>query len=327
LSYAWIVWRTISGAISLGSMTMYISIFRSSQGLFAAIFNGLSDLYENALFMSNLFTFLDLQPKMAVPDKARAVPAPIRQGIEFRDVSFKYEGQDKWALRKVNLRISPGEKIALVGPNGAGKTTIIKLLTRLYDPTEGVILLDGVDMREFDPEELHRRVGVIFQDYVHYYVTAAENIGFGQIEDVGNRPRIERAAEKGGADAMIRAMPQGYDNVLGRWFKEGRELSGGEWQKIALSRAFMRECDILVLDEPTAALDAENEFQVFQRFRALTADRMAVLISHRFSTVRMADRILVLEKGCVIEEGTHAKLLEMGGTYARLFTLQAESYK
>lgn len=238
LSYAWIVWRTIAGAISLGSMTMYLSIFRSSQGLFAAIFRGLSDLYENALFMSNLFTFLDLQPKMAVVGEGRPVPIPIQQGIEFRNVSFKYEGQDKWALRNVSLRIAPGQKVALVGPNGAGKTTIIKLLTRLYDPTEGAILLDGIDLREFDPDELHKRVGVIFQDYVHYYVTAAENIGFGQIEDLDNRPRIEGAAEKGGADAMIRAMPKGYDSVLGRWFKEGRELSGGEWQKIALGRAF-----------------------------------------------------------------------------------------
>jgi ATP-binding cassette, subfamily B, bacterial len=326
-SYAWIVWRTVAGAITLGSMTMYLGVFRGSQNMFAAIFDGLSSLYENALFMSNLFSFLELEPKMANTGTPVALPLHIQQGIELRHVSFKYEGADGWALRDISLEIKPGEKVALVGPNGAGKTTLIKLLTRLYDPTEGQILLDGVDLRQYDVNELRRRLGVIFQDYVHYYVTAAENVGFGQIEALDDRPRIEQAARKGGADEMIRAMPEGYETILGRWFHKGRELSGGEWQKIALSRAFMRDADMLVLDEPTAALDADNEFQVFQRFRELTADRMAVLISHRFSTVRMADRIFVIENGSIVEQGTHAELLALGRTYARLFTLQAESYK
>jgi ATP-binding cassette subfamily B protein len=217
--------------------------------------------------------------------------------------------------------------VALVGPNGAGKTTLIKLLTRLYDPSEGQILLDGVDLREYNPADLRRRTGVIFQDFVRYHLTASENIGFGQIEALEDQPRIVRSAEKSGAHPIISAMPQAYETILGRWFHNGRDLSGGEWQKIALARAFMRDCELLVLDEPTAALDAENELRVFQQFRKLAEDRMAVLISHRFSTVRMADRIFVIEGGRITEEGSHADLLARGGTYARLFTLQAESYR
>jgi ATP-binding cassette subfamily B protein len=217
--------------------------------------------------------------------------------------------------------------VALVGPNGAGKTTLIKLLTRLYDPTEGAIYLDGVDLREYDIRELRQRIGVIFQDFVRYYLAALENVGFGQIEALADRPRIVAAAEKSGAHPLIMSLPQGYESTLGRWFSEGRDLSGGEWQKIALARAFMRDCQVLVLDEPTAALDAENELRVFRQFRELTADKMAVLISHRFSTVRMADRIFVIDEGRITEQGTHSELLASGGTYARLFTLQAESYR
>jgi len=242
-------------------------------------------------------------------------------------VSFRYEGHDDWALRDVNLTIGPGEKIALVGPNGAGKTTLIKLLARLYDPTEGQILFNGVDLRDLDPGELRRRIGVIFQDFVHYHLAASENIGFGQIEALGDRPRIEASAVKSGAHPVITALPEGYETILGRWFAKGRDLSGGEWQKIALGRAFMRSCDILVLDEPTAALDAENEYQVFQQFRQLTEEKMAILISHRFSTVRMADRIYVLDDGQLREQGTHEELLARDGIYARLFTLQAQSYR
>jgi len=326
-SYAWIVWRAAGGAITLGDMTLYLAVFRSSQNTFESIFNGLGELYENGLFMSNLFAFLALAPQMSTATTARRSASPGARGVEFRGVSFRYEGHETWALRDVNLTIRPREKIALVGPNGAGKTTMIKLLTRLYDPTEGEILFDGVDLREYDPVELRRRIGVIFQDFVHYHLSAAENVGFGQVEALDDRPRIQAASRKSGADEVIEALPEGYETTLGRWFFGGRELSGGEWQKVALGRAFMRECDLLVLDEPTASLDAENELRVFQQFRALTEERMAVIISHRFSTVRMADRIYVLDEGRVIEQGTHAELLALGGTYARLFTLQAESYR
>lgn len=328
-AYAWIVYNAVGSTITLGDMTLYLGIFRSSQSTFEAILLGFASLYENGLFMSNLFTFLDLESQMVVASVPRATPrdAFAKRGIEFEHVSFKYPGQKDWALRDVSLTINPREKIALVGPNGAGKTTLIKLLTRLYDPTEGAICLDGVDLREYDIKKLRQRIGVIFQDFVRYYLAAAENVGFGQIEAIDDRERIIAAAEKSGADALIAQLPQGYETTLGRWFSEGRDLSGGEWQKIALARAFMRDCELLVLDEPTAALDAENEFKVFQQFRELTVDKMAVLISHRFSTVRMADRIFVIDDGRITEQGTHAALLAANGTYARLFTLQAESYK
>ncbi|HEX7593413.1 MAG TPA: ABC transporter ATP-binding protein, partial [Anaerolineae bacterium] len=326
-AYAWIVFNAVGNLITLGDMTLYLGIFRSSQSMFEAIFNGLSELYENGLFMSNLFTFLELQPQMIVAARPVPVPSDIRQGIEMRHVSFKYTGHDEYALHDVNLKINPGEKIALVGPNGAGKTTLIKLLTRLYDPTEGQILLDGVDLRDYDLRELRQRIGVIFQDFVRYHLAASENVGFGQIEALDDRPRIVRAAEKSGAHPLITALPEGYETTLGRWFSKGRDLSGGEWQKIALARAFMRDCRVLVLDEPTAALDAENELKGFQQFRELAEDKIAVLISHRFSTVRMADHIYVIERGQITEQGTHGELLAQGGTYARLFTLQAESYR
>jgi ATP-binding cassette subfamily B protein len=326
-SYAWIVYRAVGGTISLGDMTLYLGIFRASQNMFEAVFFGLSELYENGLFMSNLFAFLALEPQMVAARQPQPMPARIEHGIEFRNVSFRYEGTDRWALRNVSLTIRPGEKVALVGRNGAGKTTLIKLLTRLYDPTEGQILLDGVDLRDLDINELRQRIGVIFQDFVRYVMTASENIGFGQIEALDDRARIAASAAKSGADALIEKLPQRYDTMLGRWFNDGRELSGGEWQKIALARAFMRDCEVLVLDEPTAALDAEQEMRVFEQFRELTHDRIAVLISHRFSTVRMADRIFVVDEGRISEQGTHADLVLQGGTYARLFTLQAESYR
>ncbi len=328
-SYAWIVFRAAGGLITLGDMTLYLQVIRSSQTMFESIFYGLSELYENGLFMSNLFSFLELETQMAVTAEPRPVPRQFKKGIEFHNVSFRYQGQEQgsWALRQVNLTIEPGEKIALVGPNRAGKTTLIKLLTRLYDPTEGQILLDGVDLRDYDLGELRQRIGVIFQDFVRYHLMAYENIGFGQIEAVEDRPRVVAAAEKSGAHPLIAGMPEGYETQLGRWFDKGHELSGGEWQKIALGRAFMRDCELLVLDEPTASLDAENEFAVFQRFRQLAEGKMAVLISHRFSTVRMADRIYVIEEGEIAEEGTHGELLAQGGTYARLFSLQAQGYR
>lgn len=326
-AYAWIVWQAVGGAITLGDMTLYLGIARSSQSRFESLLNNLTSLYENGLFMSNLFAFLALEPKMQKRLDPFPISETINEGIEFRNVSFQYEGSEEWALRNVNLTIRPGEKVALVGLNGAGKTTLIKLLTRLYDPTEGQILLDGVDLRDIDIRDLHKKIGVIFQDFVRYHLSASENVGFGQIDALTDQLRIEKSAKKSGAHDIIQSMPEGYETVLGRWFNNGRDLSGGEWQKIALARAFMRDCEVLVLDEPTAALDAENELRVFQQFRELAEDKMAVLISHRFSTVRMADRIYVIEKGHIVEEGPHEDLLLLGGRYARLFTLQAESYK
>ncbi|MCS6881679.1 MAG: ABC transporter ATP-binding protein [Oscillochloridaceae bacterium] len=325
-AYAWIIWQTVSGTISIGAMTFYLTLFRQSQGAFQGVFHNAGQLFESGLFLENLFGFLSLAPQM-ITGRGRKAPRPIRQGIEFQGVSFRYPDREEYALRDVNLRVLPGEKIALVGANGAGKTTLIKLLTRLYDPTEGRILLDGVDLREYDLDDLRQCIGVIFQDFVRYQVTARENIGFGQIEELANEERILSASARGGADEVIAHLPQGYDTMLGRWFENGAELSGGQWQKIALGRAFMRDSEVLVLDEPTSALDAEREYEIFRRFRELTAGRIAFLISHRFSTVRMADRIAVIEGGRITELGAHHELLALGGTYARLFNMQAEGYR
>jgi ATP-binding cassette, subfamily B, bacterial len=327
LSYGWIIFRTVGRQITLGDMTLYLSVFRQSQGTFQALFMGLSELYEHSLFISNLYRYLELEPQMASPARPQPMPERIQRGIEFRNVSFRYPGRKDLALRNVNLTLRPGEKLALVGANGAGKTTLIKLLTRLYDPTEGQIMLDGVDLREYELAEWRRKIGVIFQDFVRYHLSASENVGLGHIEAVDDRERVIDAARKGGADSVLEMLPEGYETILGKWFKDGHDLSGGEWQKVALSRAFMRDSEILVLDEPTAALDAQQEFLIFQRFRELTAGRMAVLISHRFSTVRMADRIAVIEDGQIAEFGSHAELIERGGTYAHLFNIQAQGYR
>jgi len=308
-------------------MTMFLSIFRQSQNSIRSLLDNLNRLYESNLYLDNLLDYLKLQPMLAAPAGGAIAPAPIRRGIEFRHVYFRYPGSDNEVLRDINLHIQPGERIALVGLNGAGKTTLIKLLTRLYDPTEGQILLDGVDLREYDLESLHQRFGVIFQDYVRYQFTVRENIGFGQIDALDDLDRIKDSAERGGASPIIEKMPQGYDTMLGRRWEKGQELSGGQWQKIALARAFMRKAEVLVLDEPTSALDAEAEYEVFRRFGELMEGRIAVLISHRFSTVRMADRIVVLSAGKIIELGSHAELVEMDGAYARLFNLQAEGYR
>lgn len=326
-AYAWIIWLTIAQQITLGDMTLYIAVFRQSQLTFQGMFGSISRLYESGLFLGNLFSFLDLTPAMGGATQMRQVPRPLRQGIELRNVSFRYPGREEWALHNLNLHIRPGEKLAIVGANGAGKTTLIKLLTRLYDPTEGQILLDGVDLREYDIDDLRSVIGVIFQDFVHYHTSARENIGFGQIHDLDNTERIVTASERGGADEVIDTLPEGYETMLGKWFAEGHELSGGQWQKVALGRAFMRDGEVLVLDEPTAALDAAREYEIFQRFRELTAGKTALLISHRFSTVRMADRIIVLSGGELTEVGTHQELLALDGTYARLFHMQAQGYR
>jgi ATP-binding cassette subfamily B protein len=326
-SYIWIILRAVAGAITLGDMTMYIAVFRQAQTTFRSMFDGLGRLYENNLFLDNLFGYLALEPAMPVSLDGPPAPSPIRRGIEFRNVSFRYPGTEAWVLQDVNLTIRAEERIALVGPNGAGKTTLVKLLTRLYDPTEGQILLDGVDLREYNLPSLHQRIGVIFQDFIQYHMTAKENVGFGQVEAMDDLARIVEAAKKGRAHEIIESLPEGYATTLGRRWEKGHELSVGQWQKVALSRAFMRDAEVLVLDEPTASLDAEAEYEVFMRFKELTAGKIAVLVSHRFSTVRMADRIVVLDTGRVIEEGSHEVLVALDGTYARLFDLQAQGYR
>ena len=326
-SYAWIVWHTVQGKISLGDMTLYLTIFRQGQSTFQAILSAVGSIYENNLFMANLFDFLGLKPQMGVAARNDALPVPLRSGIEFRGVGFRYPESEEWALHDINLTIRPGEKIALVGPNGAGKTTLIKLLTRLYDPTEGTILFDNIDVRELDPLDLRQRIGVIFQDFVRYHLPASENIGFGQIEALSNMDQIIASARKSGAHSIVESLPDGYRTMLGRWFHGGHELSVGQWQKIALARAFMRDAEILVLDEPTASLDAETEYEIFRHFHELTVGKMAILISHRFSTVRMADRIVVIQEGRIAEIGSHQDLLRQEGIYAHLFSMQAEGYR
>jgi ATP-binding cassette subfamily B protein len=326
-SYAWIVWYTVQGKISLGDMTLYLAIFRQGQSTFQSILSAVGNIYENNLFMANFFEFLCLEPLMKITGQKRKLSLPLRGGIEFRDVGFRYPDSQEWALRGVNLIIRPGEKIALVGHNGAGKTTLIKLLSRLYDPSEGSILIDGIDIRDLDPLELQQTIGVIFQDFVRYHLPVRENIGFGQIDAMDDDERIAAAARKSGAHAVAEELPEGYETMLGRWFHDGHELSLGQWQKIALARAFMRDAEILVLDEPTASVDARTEYEIFQNFKALTEGKMAILISHRFSTVRMADRIAVIEEGRIAELGTHDELLRRAGTYAELFSMQAEGYR
>jgi ATP-binding cassette, subfamily B, bacterial len=293
------------------------------------VLSSVGGLYEDALFMSNLFGYLEIPIGGEAP---RALPprAPLRGRphlLELRGVSFRYPGKDAWALHGVDLALAPGETLGLVGQNGAGKSTLVKLLLRLYDPTEGEILYGGVDLRDMDPADLRGRIGAVFQDFVRYQFSAAENIGLGDPARVEDRPRIVDAARRGGAAEVIEALPKGYDTVLGGWFEAGQELSSGQWQKLAVSRAFMRDgAEVLVLDEPTAAIDAEGEHELFERFRALAADRSAIVISHRFSTVRLADRIAVLHGGRVAELGTHRELLQQGGRYAHLFQLQAQGY-
>ena len=325
-AYAWIVLATIYGRITLGAMTMYLVLFRQGQSAVSAILTAISGMYEDNLYLSNLYDYLE-QPVPVRRGSSPKGPDPER-GLEFEHVSFAYPGADGKALTDISLELRRGESLALVGENGSGKTTLIKLLTRLYEPTEGRILLDGLDLRDWDVEVLRRRIGVIFQDFGRYQFTIGENIGAGDVRHMDDEVRQEAAAETGMAAPFIDSMPERYNTQLGRWFKGGRELSGGQWQKIALSRAFMRsEADILVLDEPTAAMDAAAEAQVFGLFREEARNKMTILISHRFSTVRAADQIVVLHDGRIIESGTHESLLVEKGTYAQLFQLQARGYQ
>ena len=326
-AYVWIVALTLAAKITLGDMSLYITLFRDSQGTFQGLLDNVNALYENGLFLQNLFAFLGLSSQVSVlPQGDRPAEDPSR-GLEFEDVWFKYPGRADWAIQGLSLSIGPREKLALVGDNGAGKTTLIKLLTRLYEPTKGRVLFRGVDLRYFSPDELQKRVGAIFQDYVRYHLPLSENVGFGAVEHLQDEARIEGAARKSGADEVARQLPDAYKTMLGRWFDHGHELSGGQWQKVALARAFMGDREVLVLDEPTAALDAQAEFDIFQRFQELTRGKISILVSHRFSTVRMADRIAVLKGGKIEELGSHEELVAKGGSYARLFELQAQGYR
>lgn len=325
--YALAAWQTIAGRITLGDLVMFTQAFQRSLVAMQELMTSLSSLYDDSLFLSNLQEFLAMKPEMAVPDRPRAVPRPLREGIVFNSVSFAYPREDHPALSGVNLRLGPGEVIALVGANGSGKTTLIKLLCRLYDPGSGSISWDGLDLRELDPAGLRRAIGVVFQDYGHYSLTARRNIWLGDVALDPADARVADAARQAGADPVIRRLPQGYDTPLSYQFEGGHELSVGEWQKIALARAFLRDAPVIVLDEPTSSMDAEAEYEVFQAFRELLNDRAAVLISHRFSTVRMADRIYVLERGQIVEDGSHAELMARAGVYARLFRLQSQYYR
>ena len=323
--YAWIVMEAIAGKISLGEMTMYLVVFRQGQSTFASTLTSIGGMYEDNLYLANLYEFLE-QP---IPQYHGKIRQGISQeGIRFEHVSFCYPESQQPVLEDISLHLHHGEKLAIVGENGSGKTTLIKLLTRLYQPSSGKILLDGVDLNDWDIDILRKRIGVIFQNFVQYQFTVGENVGVGDIEHLNDDQEWEIASEKGMAKPFIDNMPQGFGTQLGKWFKGGQELSGGQWQKVALSRAFMRsQADILVLDEPTAAMDAEAEMNIFNHFRSLTKDQMVVLISHRFSTVRMADKIIVMANGRIIEQGSHEQLLEADGRYAHLFSLQAAGYK
>lgn len=325
-AYVIIIWQTVNGQISVGDLTFLAGSFSRLRSLLEGILNQFSSMAQGALYLQDFFDFFRMQPLVQAESTSHPFPRPLRQGFEFKDVGFKYPNTDIWAVRHLNFTLHAGEKLALVGENGAGKTTLIKLLSRLYEPHEGQILLDGYDLREYHPDELRAEIGVIFQDFVRYQMTASTNIAVGKIAEQQNQGKIDDAAYRGMADQVIDKLPQGYDQMIGRRFADGVNLSGGEWQKIAISRAYMRDAQILVLDEPTAALDARAEYEVFHRFAELTAGKTAVLISHRFSTVRMADRILVLQNGQLLEIGTHEELLEKDGKYAELFGLQAQGY-
>lgn len=326
-AFLWIIARTLTGQLSIGDLTFLSGSFLRLRGLLEGLLSGFSSMAGQAMYLDDLFDFFTARPAIASPANPLPVPAPIAQGFRFENVGFRYPGREDWAIRGMTLELRAGETVALVGENGAGKTTIVKLLARLYDPDEGRIMLDGRDLRDYDLDQLRGTVGVIFQDFVRYAVTAAENIAIGRIDARDDRPRIVTAAERSLADQVIAKLPKGYDQMVGKRFARGLDLSGGEWQKLAIARAYMRDAQLLVLDEPTAALDARAEYEVFLRFRDLTQGRTALLISHRFSSVRMADRIIVLEGGRVQDQGSHAELVARPGRYRELFELQAQGYR
>jgi len=326
-TYAFVIYATVAGKLSVGTLTFLAGAIAGASSNIQMIFSTFSSIADQALFLTDLLDFFGVRPSVQSKPDAPPAPRPIRYGFEFQNVSFAYPGSSRLVLKNLDFRLEPGERIALIGENGQGKTTVVKLLTRLYDPSAGKILLDGVDLREYDLEDLCRQTAVIFQDFMRYEMTASENIAMGQIEERQNDFKIEAAARKSLAETVIRRLPRGYRQMLGRRFEGGVDLSGGEWQKMALARAYLRDAQLLILDEPTASLDARSEHEVFQRFAELTAAKMALLISHRFSTVRMADRILVLEDGKIAEQGGHQGLVARGGRYSEMFELQAANYR
>lgn len=326
-AYAYIVWRTLHGEFSIGTLVFLSGSFSQLNGYLQQILIGFTQIAGQSLYLDDLFSFFEIKPTILDPKHPKAFPLPVKQGLVFENVGFRYPGSENWAVRNLSFTVPAGETLALVGENGAGKTTIVKLMTRLYDPDEGRITLDGIDLKAFATADLRTHIGVIFQDFLRYSFTASDNIGVGRIEVAADRERIVSAAEQSLADPVIRKLPEGYDQMLGRTFLKGQDLSGGEWQKIAIARAYMRNAEIIILDEPTAALDARAEAEVFTRFKNLAEGTTAVLISHRFSTVRMADRIVVLADGKVEEQGTHSELMANGGRYAELFELQAQGYR
>jgi ATP-binding cassette, subfamily B, bacterial len=327
IAYAYIAWRTVKGDFSIGDLTFLAGSFRRLRQLLESLLIGFSQVAGQAMYLDDLYSFFEIEPEIRSRPDAAGIPRPIARGFVFDNVGFRYPDAEKWALRGLQFELRAGEVLALVGENGAGKTTLVKLLARLYDPDEGRILLDGRDLRDYDLDDLRANIGVIFQDFVRYHLTAGENIAVGQVDAMRDTARIREAARRSMADEVIESLPQGYDQLIGRRFKTGVDLSGGQWQKIAIARAYMRDAQVMILDEPTAALDARAEFEVFQRFKELSEGRTAVLISHRFSSVRMADRILVLAEGRLEDSGTHEELMARGGRYAELFELQAAGYR